>query len=368
MPLLAEYRWFRGLWTASASFSTATSGDGRSGLPKPRSMTSLPARRAASFSASMCAKTYGGRPLIRRNSIARGYPAAVARRPAPARRRRRSGAAHVARPPRPPPRATPARRTPPTWRRPRPAPPAAARSGAASPATGPAQSPRTRPASPATRRRAGPPTGSAPRPSSTASSVVAGDPPPTHTGTPARAGAAGARGAAPAGARRAGEGDPVGQVLGRALAVAGPEPGDQAARRHPVERQRARPPGPRRARARRAPPGARSRPGPVAAATAPSTGKADRAGRSRRAHGPEVVEDEHAVEAELLGPARRVEGGGVVAERRQRHPDPHGTPRTPSALRPRRRGSGRRRAATSAAPMAPARSPSRAGTILTSGR
>ena len=57
MPLLAEYRWLRGLCTASASFSTATSGEGRSGLPNPRSMTSRPARRASSFSASICAKT-----------------------------------------------------------------------------------------------------------------------------------------------------------------------------------------------------------------------------------------------------------------------------------------------------------------------
>ena len=54
-------------------FSTATSGEGMSGLPNPRSMTSSPARRAASFNASISAKTYGGRPLIRRNSIGSGY-------------------------------------------------------------------------------------------------------------------------------------------------------------------------------------------------------------------------------------------------------------------------------------------------------
>ena len=57
MPRLAEYRWLRGLRTASASFSTATSGEGRSGLPNPRSMTSRPSRRATSLSSLMVAKT-----------------------------------------------------------------------------------------------------------------------------------------------------------------------------------------------------------------------------------------------------------------------------------------------------------------------
>ena len=37
-------------------------GDGMSGLPKPRSITSMPARRASIFSPSMIVKTYGGRP------------------------------------------------------------------------------------------------------------------------------------------------------------------------------------------------------------------------------------------------------------------------------------------------------------------
>src|SRR5664280_226447 len=69
MPRLAEYRWLRGLWAASASFSTATSGEGRSGLPNPRSMTSRPCRRASAFRSLMVANTYGGRPLIRRNSM-----------------------------------------------------------------------------------------------------------------------------------------------------------------------------------------------------------------------------------------------------------------------------------------------------------
>src|SRR5690349_19382989 len=40
-----------------------------SGLPKPRSMTSTPARRCSSFSPSMIVKTYGGNPVIRRNSM-----------------------------------------------------------------------------------------------------------------------------------------------------------------------------------------------------------------------------------------------------------------------------------------------------------
>src|ERR1700722_14823420 len=69
MPRDAEYRWLRGLWAASHSFSTAMSGLGMSGLPNPMSMTSSPAWRAWSRSWLMMAKTYGGRPLMRRNSI-----------------------------------------------------------------------------------------------------------------------------------------------------------------------------------------------------------------------------------------------------------------------------------------------------------
>src|SRR5581483_9471225 len=68
-PRVAEYRWLRGLRAASASLSTAMPGDGTSGLPNPRSMTSSPARRASIFSESMMPKTYGGRALIRRNSM-----------------------------------------------------------------------------------------------------------------------------------------------------------------------------------------------------------------------------------------------------------------------------------------------------------
>src|SRR6187431_2974585 len=69
MPRLAEYRWLRGFCTASASFSTAMSGDGMSGLPNPRSTTSAPARRASIFSPLMMEKTYGGRFSMRRNSM-----------------------------------------------------------------------------------------------------------------------------------------------------------------------------------------------------------------------------------------------------------------------------------------------------------
>src|SRR5438105_4319599 len=43
-----------------------------SGLPKPRSITSSPARRSSSLSWSVCAKTYGGSSVTRRNSITAG--------------------------------------------------------------------------------------------------------------------------------------------------------------------------------------------------------------------------------------------------------------------------------------------------------
>ena len=59
MPRLVEYRWLRGLRTASASFSTATAGDGMSGLPNARSMTSSPARRSCTFNASICGERVG---------------------------------------------------------------------------------------------------------------------------------------------------------------------------------------------------------------------------------------------------------------------------------------------------------------------
>src|SRR6185436_11851740 len=63
--------WLRGMYAASTSLSTTTGGDGRSGLPKPRSITSSPARRSSRLSSSTAAKTYGGRSGMRRNSIVR---------------------------------------------------------------------------------------------------------------------------------------------------------------------------------------------------------------------------------------------------------------------------------------------------------
>ena len=69
MPREAEYRWLRSLWAASASFSTAIAGEGRSGLPNPRSMMSAPSRRAATLRLSMIVKTYGGSEVMRRNSM-----------------------------------------------------------------------------------------------------------------------------------------------------------------------------------------------------------------------------------------------------------------------------------------------------------
>src|SRR6476646_7232812 len=71
MPRLTEYRWLRGLSAASRSFATAISGEGMSGLPKPRSITSRPSRRNSRFSWSTVAKTYGGRSSIRQNFISK---------------------------------------------------------------------------------------------------------------------------------------------------------------------------------------------------------------------------------------------------------------------------------------------------------
>ena len=91
-------------------------------MPKPMSMTSRPSAATAAFSSLMVAKTYGGSPLIRRNSIAPGYR----RPPDRPRHARREARAAVPTPgpprrPRPPPRASRARRTPPRWPRRRPA-------------------------------------------------------------------------------------------------------------------------------------------------------------------------------------------------------------------------------------------------------
>src|SRR3954463_12378141 len=74
MPRLEEYRWLRVLCAASDSFSTASSGDGMSGFPKPRSITSLPARRASIFRPLMIENTYGGRLSMRLNCMAATLP------------------------------------------------------------------------------------------------------------------------------------------------------------------------------------------------------------------------------------------------------------------------------------------------------
>src|SRR5262245_55047177 len=71
MPFEAEYRWLCAFAAASWSFATATSGDGRSGLPKPRSTTSSPARRSSSVRSRIVAKTYGGSESMRRRSISK---------------------------------------------------------------------------------------------------------------------------------------------------------------------------------------------------------------------------------------------------------------------------------------------------------
>ena len=68
-PWIAEYLWLRGFSAASASFATATSGEGISGLPNPRSITSSPARRSSRVRSRMTANTYGGRSSMRLNSI-----------------------------------------------------------------------------------------------------------------------------------------------------------------------------------------------------------------------------------------------------------------------------------------------------------
>src|SRR5512139_3216632 len=68
IPRDAEYRWFRGFFAASISFSTMCLGVGRSGLPIPRSMMSSPARRIFDLSSVTTANTYGGSRWILGNS------------------------------------------------------------------------------------------------------------------------------------------------------------------------------------------------------------------------------------------------------------------------------------------------------------
>src|SRR5215218_7959339 len=92
-PRDIEYRWFAGFVAASASFCTAMSGDGMSGLPKPRSMTSRPARRASIFRLLMIVKTYGGRFSIRLNSMQRTLPVTLCQHGRRIRRANGEGAA-----------------------------------------------------------------------------------------------------------------------------------------------------------------------------------------------------------------------------------------------------------------------------------
>src|SRR5438105_10254706 len=66
-----------------------------SGLPKPRSMTSSPARRASAFRPSMMLRTYGGSPVMRRNSIAPRVTEALARSRPFGHRPPRSEGAHL---------------------------------------------------------------------------------------------------------------------------------------------------------------------------------------------------------------------------------------------------------------------------------
>src|SRR5580704_10065181 len=111
VPRDAEYRWLRAFCAASASLFTATSGDGRSGFPNPRSMTSRPLRREAALRSLMVANTYGGNPLMRRNSIGEVYD--------PGRAPPDPGLSRDGAPLRPvPPRPRASRRRP-TWRLPR---------------------------------------------------------------------------------------------------------------------------------------------------------------------------------------------------------------------------------------------------------
>ena len=261
------------------------------------------------------------------------------------------------------PRATRAMRTPPRSPRRRPPLPATARS------RGPRR-PRDRPTSP---RSAGPRTPAtaagwpshrldrtrAPRPTRPWSSIL----PHPHR-APRHRGRAGATRAARPVARPGGsKGIPKARF---SAALMSPVPSPAMSRPGAMPATTGtRPPGSRRARARCVPRAGRSRPGAVDAANAPSTGKADSAGRCGSPIGHRWSKTK--TPSRPSSSARRAarDGDRVVAKRRKRDPDPHGAQSTssghvdPVAVAAR---------ATSAAPMAPARSPSSAGTIFTSGR
>src|SRR5664280_617153 len=131
MPRLAEYRWLRGLWAASASFSTATSGRGEVGVAEPQvdDVAPVPTR--------VRLQVVDGGEHIRRQAIdpaelhGPGYRHTPATRDAgrpvhhagPGRRltgRPGPGCPAPPRPPRRSPRASRARRKRPRWHRPLP--------------------------------------------------------------------------------------------------------------------------------------------------------------------------------------------------------------------------------------------------------
>ena len=151
--------------------------------------------------------------------------------------------------------------------------------------------------------------------------------------------------------------DPVSEVLRGAQMVAHSESGDEPPARDPVERDERRDengigqqPDPRDERSDRHPIGCGGN----------RTEKRHRAqcGAVRATNRPKVVEGEHAVEPQTLGEHRGIDRRRVVAKRREGHSYSHGS-MTPERLSAR---------AMSAAPTAPASSPSAAPTIETGGR
>ena len=277
-------------------------------------------------------------------------------RPRPsARARRRAREASTLRrrarrrPPRPRPRWTRATRTPPTSRRRRPPPPTTARSAGTSPATGPAHVTSQRGCRAAT--AAGWPSHRlTAAPSSTASSTVAARAAPhPHRHARARAGGRGARRAAPADASSAG---PKGMPKARFSAALLLSPVPSPAMSRPGAMWCSDSSSATRTASGTSPTRATS--GPEAdtrrwtAATAPSTGKADSAGRSGAPMGHRWSNtNTPSRPSSSARSGRRRWHERVVAERRERDPDPHypASPRSGqlrAALRPRRPGSGRR--------------------------
>src|SRR5664280_1636041 len=117
MPRLAEYRWLRGLWAASASFSTATSGRGEVGVAEPQvdDVAPVPTR--------VRLQVVDGGEHIRRQAIDPAELHGPGYRHTPATRatgRPGPGCPAPPRPPRRSPRASRARRKRPRWHRPLP--------------------------------------------------------------------------------------------------------------------------------------------------------------------------------------------------------------------------------------------------------